>query len=147
MVVLVVEPVRTNDIGPVARLAMEALKEQYDLDWLADQASGKGTFLVARDVQRNQVVGFAVANQSDCEGHLLALAVRPQRRGEGIGQALLGHVRQQLACSGAMRMQLEVRADDPEAQVFYRRQGFEPTGLQSQVYADGGDAIVMTKPL
>lgn len=144
---LVVEPVRTNDLGSVTRLAMDALREQYDVDWLAEQAGGKGTFLVARDIQRNQVVGFAVAEQKDCEGHLLAIAVKAQRRGEGIGRALLGHVKQELACAGAMRMHLEVRADDPEALVFYRRQGFQPAGLQPQVYADGGDAIVLQKPL
>lgn len=147
-VVLAIEPVRASDVEPVARLAMKALREQYDPTWLADHAASEGrTFLVARDIPTNHVVGFALANRGEAEGHLLAIAVDRQRRGEGIGSALLSHVRQDLAKAGAFKMKLEVRADDSAAQAFYRRHGFWPHGLEPGVYADGGDAITMERPL
>lgn len=145
--VLVVEPVRTNDLTPVARLAYDSLREHFSPEWLAMHASGNDTFLVARDIGEGQIVGFALAEQKDCEAHLLAIAVKGNRRGEGIGQTLLGHVKQEMACAGARRLQLEVRAEDRMAQRFYRRNGFHPEGLQTEVYSDGGDAIVMAKPL
>lgn len=145
---LVVEPVRDGDLDPVAWLAYRALKEQYDANWLAAHAkTHSGTFLVARDVPTNKIVGFALADQEACEGHLLALAVDSQRRGEGIGSALLKNVRDHLARQGAFRMSLEVRADDPKAQVFYSRHGFAPQGLESHVYSDGADAVKMARPL
>lgn len=145
---LAIEPVRASDVDPVAKLAMRALQEQYDPEWLAEQAvAQRKTFLVARDIPTNSVVGFALANRDQAEGHLLALAVDSQRRGEGIGSALLSHVRQDLARSGAYRMHLEVRADDRAAQDFYRRQGFWPKGLEAHVYSDGSDAIKMERPL
>ncbi|MHB8634741.1 MAG: GNAT family N-acetyltransferase [Thermoplasmatota archaeon] len=134
-------------MDPVSRLAFYALRERFDEQWLAEQARVRGTFLVARDVEQGQVVGFALAEKVSCDAHLLALAVRDQRRGEGIGRALVGEVRQQMACSGAMRLHLEVRADDEGTQAFYRQLGFHPTGLESQVYSDGGDALVMARPL
>lgn len=143
---LVVEPARAPDMDPVARLAQTALRERYSQEWLEQQA-GKGSFYVARDISRNSVVGFALAQQNDCDGHLLAIAVDSARRGQGIGRALVGHVRQELACSGAMRLHLEVRADDRVAQHFYRQMGFQPEKLQTDVYSDGGDALVMTRPL
>ena len=145
---LVVEPVRDGDLDPVAWLAYRALQEQYDADWLAHHArTTQGTFLVARDIPTNRIVGFALADQEACEGHLLALAVDRQRRGEGIGSALLKNVRDHMARQGAYRLSLEVRADDQKAQVFYSRHGFAPLGLEAHVYSDGSDAVKMARPL
>ena len=92
---LVVEPVRNTDVDPVARLAIDSLQERYAPEWLAEHANVKnGTFLVARDVPTNTVVGFALAEKGEAEGHLLALAVDRDRRGQGIGRALLADVRE-----------------------------------------------------
>jgi ribosomal-protein-alanine N-acetyltransferase len=144
---LVVEPMRNADADPVARLAARALTESYDPSWLAEHANHGRTCLVARDVAANRVVGFALASNEACEGHLLALAVEQQFRGAGIGSALLRNVRQELARSGALRMKLEVRAEDRGTQQFYARHGFAPEGLESHVYSDGGDAVRMARPL
>ncbi len=145
---LIVEPVRNSDVDPVARLALQTLQERYSPEWLAEHARpGTGTFLVARDVPTNQVVGFALANNDDVEGHLLALAVDAQRRGQGIGRALLSDVREHLRKKGALRMRLDVRWDDPSARRFYARQGFHPAGIRENVYSDGADALEMAKPL
>jgi ribosomal-protein-alanine N-acetyltransferase len=146
---LVVEPVRNTDVDPVARLAVSTLRERFSSDWLAEHAANlrNGTFLVARDVPTNQVVGFALAERGEGEGHLLALAVDAQRRGQGIGSALLGGVRERMARSGALSLRLDVRWDDPAARQFYARHGFAPQGLKEGVYSDGADALEMTRPL
>ncbi len=146
---LIVEPVRNTDIDPVARLALDTLKERYDAGWLADHATNvrTGTFLVARDVPTNQVVGFAIADRADAEGHLLALAVDANRRGQGIGRALLKDVRNRMARSGAHSLRLDVRWDDPMARRYYEGLGFSPTGIHERVYADGTDALEMVRPL
>jgi ribosomal protein S18 acetylase RimI-like enzyme len=145
---LVVEPMRNTDADPVARLASRALSEQYDPLWLASHASDSTTCLVARDVPTNRVVGFALAQTEEaCEAHLLALAVDEQWRGAGIGSTLLSNVRAELARAGALKLNLEVRADDRGAQAFYTRHGFFPEGLESRVYRDGGDAVKMARPL
>ena len=146
---LVVEPVRNADVDPVARLALDSLQERYSPDWLAAHAHVKeGTFLVARDVPTNTIVGFALAEKGEsAEGHLLALAVDSQRRGQGIGRALLSDVRERLRQQGALRLRLDVRWDDPSARRFYARQGFAPAGIKENVYSDGTDALEMAKPL
>jgi len=145
---LVVEPVRNTDVDPVAKLALATLQERYAPEWLAEHANvQQGMFLVARDVPTNQVVGFALAEANDAEGHLLALAVDRQRRGQGIGRALLADVREQMRRQGAMRLRLDVRWDDPAARHFYAKHGFAPAGIRENVYSDGGDALEMAKPL
>ena len=145
---IVVEPVRRGDLEPLARLASTTLSERYSEDWLLHRALQKrGTFLVARDVAADEVVGFAVAQKGLLEGEILALAVDPRHQGQGIGAALLGHVQSNLVREGAWKMSLDVRADDPDAQDFYRHFGYHPAGLRTNTYGDGGDAIHMERPL
>lgn len=145
---LIVEPVRNADVDPVARLALDSLQERYAPEWLAEHAHVRhGTFLVARDVPTNTVVGFALAEKGDGEGHLLALAVDQQRRGQGIGRALLADVRERMRREGARALKLDVRWDDPAARQFYARAGFTPSGIHAGVYSDGSDALEMVKPL
>src|SRR5687767_5127608 len=145
---LVVEPVRNADVDPVARLALDSLQERYATEWLARHANvAQGTFLVARDVPTNQVVGFALAEKKEGEGHLLALAVDAQRRGQGIGRALLADVRERMRRQGALQLKLDVRWDDPAARRFYAKAGFEPKCIKEGVYSDGSDALEMVKPL
>jgi ribosomal-protein-alanine N-acetyltransferase len=98
--------------------------------------------MVARDVPTDRIVGFALARREQpCEGHIMALAVDSMHRGEGIGRALLGGVRHEMLREGAMRLSLEVRADNQRAQAFYVRNGFHPEGLESHAYDDGMDAV------
>jgi ribosomal protein S18 acetylase RimI-like enzyme len=144
---LVVEPARDEDLQRVATLAQRTLLETYDSEWLHHHAHRRGAFLVARDIPTNRVVGFALADQEACEAHLLALAVEEGHQGQGIGTALLRHVRDHLAQQGAYKLSLHVRADDSRAQVFYVRHGFAPEGLQTQAYRDGEDAVRMGRPL
>ena len=144
---LVVEPARNEDAPKVARLAANTLSEQYDAEWLSNHMTDRNAFWVARHVPTNRVVGFALAEQSGPEAHLLALAVSDQARRRGIGSTLVRTVQHDLARQGAFRMNLEVRADDPSTQGFYERLGFAPQGLEEKVYRDGGDAVRMAKPL
>ncbi|MGB0653266.1 MAG: GNAT family N-acetyltransferase [Thermoplasmatota archaeon] len=151
---LAVEPVRGGDLSKVAGLAGAELTERYPLEWWAEQASrtakaggGKGAFYVARDVEHDNIVGFAVSDNEACEAHLLAIAVQDEYRGRGIGSALLRHVGHDVACSGAMKFSLDVRVDDEKAQAFYRRHGFAPEGFKERCYSDGADAVRLARPL
>ena len=49
------------------------------------------------------------------------------------------NVRQELTRSGAMRLKLEVRAEDQATQAFYTRHGFCPEGLEEHVYDGSGN--------
>ncbi len=144
-----VEPVRRADLQQVAGLAGEQLSEWFPARWLAEQAErNRETFLVARDLSSNTIVGFVVgAREAPCEGKVLAIAVDNEHRGQGLGSALLKNLRSQMARGGAYRLTLEVRADDPKAQRFYLRHGFSPDGLLEHQYSDGCDALRLVRPL
>jgi ribosomal protein S18 acetylase RimI-like enzyme len=61
------------------------------------------------------------------EGHrgwMNYLAVAPSFRGRGFGRLLVEHVERALLERGCPKVNLQVRASNPEAVAFYRRLGY-----------------------
>jgi ribosomal protein S18 acetylase RimI-like enzyme len=140
---LVVEPARDEDVISVAKLAGRALDIDPSTWEMHDPCC-----MVARNVKNDEIVGFALADRdAPCEGHLLALAVDRNHRNGGLGGNLLERIRYQMQREGAMRMVLEVRANDLATQRFYTRHGFHPEGLERHAYGDGEDAVTFAQPL
>jgi ribosomal protein S18 acetylase RimI-like enzyme len=86
--------------------------------------------LVARD---DGIVGFVTFDiqtgvfEQDCaRGIVENIFVRPERRGEGIGSALLAAAERRLTARGIDVISLEVMADNETAREFYRRAGYAP---------------------
>lgn len=136
-------------MAQVGKLAYDALRERYSEAWLREHhATDPDDFLVAREVETDHVVGFVVGERRDpCEGHVLALAVEPVHRGEGLGSTLLRRLQQRMRNRGAYRMSLDVRFDDIQTRGFYQRHGFQPAGLREHAYSDGTDAVRLERPI
>ncbi len=80
-------------------------------------------FLVAED--DGMVVGTVMAGYDGHRGWLYYLASDPARRGEGIGSALVDAAEERLLDMGCPKVQLMVRPDNPIAQGFYDRLGYQ----------------------
>lgn len=106
-------------------------------------------FLVAHEGER--VVGFVVAdgvpNHGRTIGHVKDLAVRPERRGRGIGRGLLERAMAALSTQGAGWVKLEVREGNEPALALYREFGFSPRRRIPRYYDDGESALVLVAPL
>lgn len=112
-------------------------------------AVGDDRVFVARD---EEIVGFA-----DCElppetfeadvtrGVVENVYVLPERRGEGIGTALVEAAERRLADLGAEVVAVETLAADDRVRRFYRRQGYRPQRvvlerrIENHRKDDGGD--------
>ncbi|MFG6504150.1 GNAT family acetyltransferase [Microbacterium sp. P05] len=81
-------------------------------------------FLVAVDDAR--VVGSVMAGYDGHRGWLYYLASVPDRRGEGIAQALVSAAETRLLAMGCPKVQLMVRPDNTGARGFYDAIGYEP---------------------
>lgn len=104
-------------------------------DSLARNLAAGGVF-VARD---EEVVGFVACYLEDGmyeqdvrRGIVSNLFVRPARRGEGIGRALLQTAERHLASSGASVVSLDVMAANEEARSFYAAAGYEPHRIEME---------------
>ena len=78
--------------------------------------------LVARD---GGVIGSVMVGQDGHRGWLYYLAVRADRRGQGIGSALFAAAEDWLRMAGAPKVQLMVRSDNPAAMDFYASRGLQ----------------------
>ena len=97
---------------------------------------------VVAEVDGN-IVGYAGVMVVDTTADIQTIGVLPAHEGQGIGTALLGELLAEAVRRGAREVLLEVRADNPRAQLLYTRTGFEKISTRRRYYRDGVDALVM----
>jgi ribosomal protein S18 acetylase RimI-like enzyme len=83
------------------------------------------------------VVGFAVVRG---DGYVLFLAVRPDRRGEGVGRLLV-----EKAAEDHDKLTCHTRSSNANAVEFYRHLGFEVERRVGNYYQDGETAIYLSR--
>jgi ribosomal-protein-alanine N-acetyltransferase len=81
------------------------------------------------------------------KGHVVSVAVLPQYRRKGVGEALVKEAMSGMSKYNAKQCFLEVRVTNTDAVSLYKKLGFEITRTIRGYYADGEDAYVMTKKL
>ena len=89
-----------------------------------------------------QIAGFAVLRFADVQAHLVLLCVLPAQQRQGLGRALCDWLWASARVAGIESVQLELRADNPGAWLFYRRLGFPRSAHRAGVLrrADHGPA-------
>ncbi len=100
-----------------------------------------GRFVVAE--HQGRVVGYVCSWLIIDEAHILNIAVRPDCRQRGTGQALLRQTLAHARQVGARRATLEVRRSNRAAIGMYRKFGFETVGVRHKYYANGEDGLLM----
>jgi ribosomal protein S18 acetylase RimI-like enzyme len=80
-------------------------------------------FLVG--VLGGEVIATVMAGYEGHRGWVNYLAVAPSFRGRGFARALMQHVEHLLRQRGCPKLNLQVRASNPQAIAFYRRIGYE----------------------
>jgi N6-L-threonylcarbamoyladenine synthase len=94
---------------------------------------------VARDAE-GHVIGWLEERLVASELYVLAVGVDPAWRRRGVATAL---VRECLARAAVVH--LEVRASNAAARRLYAGLGFDEVGLRARYYADGDDAVLLTR--
>ena len=77
------------------------------------------------------------------EGHITNIAVRPDRRGRGYGEAITRALIQLAADSGLRFLTLECRRSNLIAQSLYHKLGFRDVGFRKRYYENNEDALIM----
>jgi ribosomal-protein-alanine N-acetyltransferase len=78
------------------------------------------------------------------EIQILNVAVRPERRRNGIGRALVELVFAEAEAQHVSTITLEVRRESTAAIALYRSFGFTESGMRRHYYGRGADAVLMT---
>ncbi len=94
----------------------------------------------------NALAGY-VGSQTVLDGaDMMNLAVAPEFRRQGIGEALIHELVACLRQKGAVSLALEVRASNAPAIALYEKMGFVPVGRRPNYYRNPKeDALIMRK--
>ena len=136
-----IRPAVYDDLPAMAELeASEAMGSQWRLAQLEEELHRThAQVLVA--VSNDQFLGHAIAWLIAEELEIMTIAVCPQYRRKGIGQALLSH----LLNLPHRRSLLELRAQNHSAHAFYTSVDFQAVGLRKAYYRNGDDAVLMER--
>ncbi len=94
------------------------------------------------------MVGFIVGIvEPDATGHITTLGVAPEHRRRQIAQRMLLKAEDGFRRRGVRIARLEVRSVNSGAQDLYRKLGYAVTQRLPRYYSNGGDGLLMVKPL
>ncbi len=135
--------------GPLHATALSAIHarafpadECWDERIIAGQLSQPGVFGLIHPRG-----GMLLARLAADEAEVLTVAVVPELRQQGVGRLLLSRAAEEARRRGAARLFLEVSTRNPAARGLYQALGFQQVGRRRGYYADGSDALVMSKAL
>ena len=135
--------------GPLHATALSAIHarafpedECWDERIIAGQLSQPGVFGLI-----DGRGGMVLARQAADEAEILTVAVVPERRQQGLGGSLIAAAAEEARQRGARTLFLEVSTRNPAARGLYQALGFVQVGRRRGYYADGSDALTLSKTL
>lgn len=146
-----------NDLKRITYINRTCLPENYsDFFFIDLHRKFPETFIVAEE--NGEVVGYIMCRIETGlssfvlrglikKGHIVSVAVIPQYRRRGIGEALVAKATENMRLYKAKQCFLEVRVTNTPAINLYRKLGFQVSRTMQGYYADGTDAHVMSLEL
>lgn len=114
----------------------EAFAEELD--------AGNAVYLAA--LEEEEVLGYGGMRFAAGEFYVDNIAVRPGRRRQGVGRAIMEALVDRAQSMGGAFISLEVRPSNGAALGLYRQLGFEPVGLRKNFYEKPReDALILTR--
>jgi ribosomal-protein-alanine N-acetyltransferase len=142
--VIEVSSAERADIPEIAALAAASFSHPWRAGSFEQELGlAEARLWVAREGAER--IGYLSARRIADQVHVLSLAVDPPWRGRGVARALLDTLLREETARGARSALLEVRSSNRLARAFYANAGFVAVGRRPRYYADGEDAVLMTR--
>ncbi len=146
-----------DDLQSVMQINRVCLPENYtDMFFIDLHARFPETFIVAEEngalagyIMCRIEVGLSNHGLGGLvrKGHVVSIAVLPQRRRKGVASALIKAAMDGMCYYKAKQIFLEVRVTNGAGIELYKKLGLEVTRTINGYYSDGEDAYVMSKKL
>ena len=141
---------RVDDAQAIAAMSRDLIEQGLGWSWtqprvrraILDKATN-----VAVVQENGRLLAFGIMNYGDDAAHLSLLAVLPAQRRRGLAAQVLSWLEASAAVAGIASVRLEARADNPEALLFYRGQGYAPLATVPGYYSGAVDAVRLEKRL
>jgi len=141
---------RRADAATLAKMSRVLIEYGLQWKWTAKRVEASiravnVNVLVARINDR--IVGFAIMRYGDDDAHLDLLAVAPAYQRLGIARQLLRWLEKCALVAGIFKVELEVRANNDGARLFYERMGYRGLTHLPGYYQGTEAALRMSRDL
>jgi [ribosomal protein S18]-alanine N-acetyltransferase len=141
---------RASDAREIAEMSRDLIEQGLTWSWTPARVqhfiSGpESSVVVARRERR--IAAFAVMHFGDEVAHLNLLAVTPEHRRQGLGRQLMDWLTRTAIEAGVFRINLELRANNTAARIFYGALGFDQLGTVQGYYQGREAALRMSRRL
>lgn len=126
------------DIAAIERATFAEPWSEKSIAALADDPKAIARVLVRDGKVAAYYSMYVVAG----EGFVNNLAVAPDMRGRGVGNALMQDMMYAASLSGVTAVTLEVRESNSAARALYEKFGFKCAGVRKSFYPDKENAVI-----
>jgi ribosomal-protein-alanine N-acetyltransferase len=144
---LSMEPMKPSDLEDVLFIERASFSRPWTRDMYQREMQNRTSRTVVFRAD-GQLAGYMCFWEVLDEAHLMTIAVRPERRGEGFGKAMMDQLETICWREGVKRIVLEVGRRNTSARSLYKKCGYTPIGFRKRYYKEiQDDALVMEKRL
>ena len=132
------------DVPAMARIERDSFDSPWSAEEITKDVTAGGNVYVAVAECGGERAGYGEIRTVAGEAQVYNIAIAPEYRREGIGEALLRHLIGKAEDDGCVLVTLEVRSSNEAAMSLYTKLGFREVGRRKGYYAKGGeDAVLM----
>ncbi len=132
------------DVPALARIERDSFGSPWSAEEITKDVTAGGNVYVAVAEYGGEKAGYGEIRFVAGEAQIYNIAIAPEFRREGIGEALLRHMITRAEDNGCDLVTLEVRGGNEPAMALYTKLGFREVGRRKGYYAKGGeDAVLM----
>ena len=141
---LEIRQAKLYDVPAMARIERDSFEVPWSADEITKDVTAGGSVYVAVALADDERAGYGEIRMVAGEGQIYNIAIAPEFRRAGIGEALLQHLVDKAEADGCSLVTLEVRSGNAPAMELYRKMGFREVGRRRGYYAKGvEDAVLM----
>ena len=132
------------DVPAMARIERDSFGSPWSADEITKDVTAGGNVYVAVAEYGEKKAGYGEIRTVAGEAQIYNIAIAPEFRRAGIGEALLRHMIARAEEDGCVLVTLEVRGSNEAAMALYTKLGFREVGRRRGYYSKGGeDAVLM----
>lgn len=141
---------RSGDAREIAEMSRDLIEHGLTWAWTPARvqhfiSAAETSVVVARRERR--IAAFAIMHFGEEVAHLNLLAVAAAHRRQGLGRQLMDWLAATAIEAGIFRINLEVRAQNDAARIFYQTLGFDALNVVQGYYQGREAALRMTRRL
>ena len=142
---IAIRPAASMDYGFIRALSKEVFSLYGDYEEIIPQWFVNPDVMTIVSFEKMQSLGFAMLYV--LTGEILAIAVKPEYQGSGIGTELLNDVERIASQFGMERLLLHTAKENEVAEMCFRNASFTALGKEEGYYPRGQAALIMAKEI